>query len=50
MLTGLPRVSGNSYQRLVENLIRHLDGDPSAELVIPERALNAVSIIDAIQR
>jgi predicted dehydrogenase len=46
----LPRTPGNSYQRLVENFVRHLDGDPSAELVTPEQALIAVSIIDAIQR
>jgi predicted dehydrogenase len=43
-------VPGNSYQRLVENFVRHLDGDPSAELVTPEQALIAVGIIDAIQR
>ena len=49
-LVELPKVPGNSYQRLVENLVRHLDGDPTAELITPEEALSAVSIIDAIQR
>jgi predicted dehydrogenase len=48
--TELPRTPANSYQRLVENFVRHLNGDPTAELVTPEQALTAVSIIDTIQR
>jgi predicted dehydrogenase len=50
MQSDVPRMPTNSYQRLVENFVRHLDGDPTAELVTPEQALTAVSIIDAIQR
>jgi predicted dehydrogenase len=50
LTSDVPRRPANSYQRLVENFVRHLDGDPSAELVTPEQALIAVSIIDAIQR
>lgn len=48
--TELPRMPANSYTKLVENFVRHLDGDATAELVTPEQALTAVSIIDAIQR
>jgi predicted dehydrogenase len=46
----LPRTPTSSYPRLVENFVRHLEGDPAAEIVTPEQALIAVSIIDAIQR
>ena len=48
--TEMPRTPASSYAKLVENFVRHLDGDPTAELVTPEQALIAVSIIDAIQR
>jgi predicted dehydrogenase len=39
-----------SYARLVENFIRHLDGDTTAEIVTPEQALTSVRIIDGILR
>jgi predicted dehydrogenase len=50
LTSDVPRTPANSYQRLLENFVRHLNGDPTAELVTPEQALTAVSIIDAIQR
>jgi predicted dehydrogenase len=44
----LPQNPPNSYALLVQNFVRHLDGDPSAEIVTPEQALVSVRIIDAI--
>ena len=46
----LPQNQGNSYQRLVESFVRHLDGDATAEVVSQDQALKAVSIIDGIFR
>jgi predicted dehydrogenase len=40
----------SSYRRLVENFVRHLDGDPDAELIPPEEALIGARIIDGILR
>jgi predicted dehydrogenase len=39
-----------SYPRLIENFVRHLDGDATAEIVTPAQALTSVSIIDGIVR
>ncbi len=41
---------GGSYGRLIENFVRYLDGDPSAEIVTPAQALTSVRIIDGILR
>jgi predicted dehydrogenase len=38
----------SSYTVLAQNLVRHLDGDPTADIVTPEQALVAVQIVDAI--
>ncbi|CAN5456279.1 Gfo/Idh/MocA family oxidoreductase [soil metagenome] len=46
----LPKTQTNSYQRLVENFVRHLEGDASAEIVTPDQALVSAKIVDAIQR
>jgi predicted dehydrogenase len=46
----IPNDPVGSYPRLVENFVRHLDGDPTAELVTPAQALTSVRIIDGIMR
>lgn len=46
----IPTDALGSYPRLVENFVRHLDGDATAELVTPSQALTGVMIIDAIMR
>ena len=48
--TELPKTPANSYQRLVESFVRHLDGDPNAEIVTPTQALTSIKIIDALIR
>lgn len=45
-----PDAPGGSYGRLIENFVRHLDGDPNAEIVTPHQALTSVRIIDGIMR
>lgn len=39
-----------SYPRLIENFVRHLDGDSTAEIVTPAQALTSVRIIDGVLR
>jgi predicted dehydrogenase len=39
-----------SYAEQVRHFVRHLQGDPSAEIVTPEQALTSVRIVDAIAR
>jgi len=39
-----------SYRRLIENFVRHLDGDESAEIITPAETLTSARIIDAILR
>jgi predicted dehydrogenase len=39
-----------SYPRLIENFVRHLDGDPTAEIVTQAQALTSVRIIDGVLR
>ena len=46
----IPNDPLGSYPRLIENFVRHLDGDPTAELVTPAQALTSVKIIDGIMR
>lgn len=46
----MPRTPANSYQKFVENFVRHLAGDSSAEIVTPEQALTSVRIVDGIFR
>jgi predicted dehydrogenase len=46
----VPRNPANSYQKQVENFVRHLGGDSEAEIVTPEQALTSVRIVDGIIR
>ena len=46
----LPTQRTGTYRILIENFVRHLNGDPSAQIVTPDEALISVQIIDAIQR
>lgn len=39
-----------SYLHLTKNLVRHLEGDPAAEIVTPEQALTSVKIIEGVLR
>jgi predicted dehydrogenase len=41
---------GNSYERLIQNFVRHLDGDATAEIITPREALIAVQIIEGLLR
>ncbi|MEM7130136.1 MAG: Gfo/Idh/MocA family oxidoreductase [Chloroflexota bacterium] len=38
----------NSYEHLVQNFIRHLDGDETAEVITPEQSLTSVKIIEGV--
>lgn len=40
----------NSYGRLIENFVRHLDGDPTAVVISPRESLIAVQIIEGLLR
>jgi len=44
------RSDANSYLHLVRNFIRHLDGDPEAEVITPEQSLTSVKIIEGVLR
>lgn len=46
----LPEPKTSSYETLVSHLVRHLEGDPTAEIVTPAQALASVRIVDAINR
>jgi predicted dehydrogenase len=46
----VPNDPVGSYARLIENFVRHLDGDPTAEIVTPAQALTSVRIIDGVLR
>jgi predicted dehydrogenase len=39
-----------SYPRLIDNFVRYLDGDPTAEIVTPAQALTSAAIVDGILR
>ena len=44
------RSGAKSYQHLVRNFIRHLDGDTTAEVITPEQSLASVKIIEGVFR
>lgn len=46
----VPQDPVGSYPRLVDNFVRYLAGDPTAELVTPHQALTSIRIIDGIMR
>ena len=46
----VPRSGTGSYLHLTKNLVRHLDGDPTAEIVTPQQALTSVKIIEGVLR
>lgn len=46
----VPNDALGSYPRLIENFVRHLDGEADAEIVTPHQALTSVRIIDGIIR
>lgn len=46
----VPRSGTNSYQHLVNNFVRHLEGDSAAEIITPDQALTSVKIIEAVLR
>jgi len=48
--TQLPAQKGGSYDQLIANFVRYLNGDTSADIVTPEQALVHVQIVDAITR
>lgn len=48
--TQLPAQKGGSYDQLIANFVRRLNGDTSADIVTPEQALVHVQIVDAITR
>jgi predicted dehydrogenase len=48
-----PDIAGgvtNSYERLIQNFVQHLDGDSSAEIITPHEALIATQIIEGLLR
>jgi predicted dehydrogenase len=46
----VPRSGIGSYKHLTNNLVRHLEGDPTAEIVTPHQALTSVKIIEGVLR
>lgn len=46
----VPRSGTSSYQHLVQNFVRYLDGDTTAEIITPEQALTSVKIIEGVLR
>jgi len=48
--TQLPVQKSSSYEQLIANFVRRLNGDASADIVTPEQALVHVQIVDAITR
>ncbi len=46
----VPRSGSNSYKHLVDNFVRHLDGDKTAEIITPEQSLTSVKIIEGVFR
>ena len=46
----VPRSGANSYQHLVRNFIRYLDGDATAEVITPTQSLTSVKIIEGVLR
>jgi predicted dehydrogenase len=50
MQTPVPDAKIGSYFQLIENFVRYLDGDQTADIPTPQQALTSVQIIDAITR
>ncbi len=48
--TQLPAQKGSSYEQLITNFVRRLNGDADADIVTPAQALVHVQIVDAITR
>ena len=48
--TQLPAQKGGSYDQLIANFVRRLNGDEKADIVTPQQALVHVQIVDAITR
>ena len=48
--TQLPAQKGSSYEQLIANFVRRLNGDADADIVTPAQALVHVQIVDAITR
>ena len=48
--TTVPGDPISSYNRLIENFVGYLNGEPNATIVTPEEALISVRIVDAIMR
>ncbi len=48
--TQLPAQKGSSYEQLITNFVRRLNGDADADIVSPAQALVHVQIVDAITR
>jgi predicted dehydrogenase len=48
--TQLPAQKGSSYEQLITNFVRRLNGDADAAIVTPAQALIHVQIVDAITR
>ncbi len=46
----VPRSGVGSYKHLANNLVRYLDGDPTAEIITPHQALTSVKIIEGVFR
>ncbi|MEZ4675440.1 MAG: Gfo/Idh/MocA family oxidoreductase [Caldilineaceae bacterium] len=46
----VPRSGAGTYKHLVNNFIRHLEGDPTAEVISPQQALTSVQIIEGVLR
>lgn len=44
------RSGKSSYTHLVDNFVRYLDGDESAEIITPEQSLTSVKIIEGVLR
>ena len=44
------RSGTGSYKHLVNNFVRYLDGDPTAEIITPTQALTSVKIIEGVFR
>ncbi len=45
-----PNAPPATYALMAQNFVRHLEGDPTAEIITPEQALVSVQIVDAIGR
>lgn len=46
----VPRSGFPSYTHLVQNFIRHLNGDTTGEIITPQQALTSVKIIEGVLR